>query len=89
YVRAVEEKDGGVVVRGAKMVGTAAVFSDEVVVGTIEPLAPGDVDHALCFSIPVDTPGLSFVSRASYEANARSLFDNPLSSRFDENDALL
>ncbi|MDJ1137540.1 4-hydroxyphenylacetate 3-hydroxylase family protein [Streptomyces iconiensis] len=89
FVRAVEERDGGVVVRGAKMVGTAAVFGDEIIVGTIEPLAPQDVDYALCFSIPVDTPGLSFVSRASYEANARSVFDNPLSSRFDENDALL
>jgi 4-hydroxyphenylacetate 3-monooxygenase len=88
-VRVVAEKDGGIVVRGAKMIGTGAVFADEVIVGTIEPLAPEDVEHALCFSVPVDTPGLKFVSRTSYEAQARSVFDNPLSSRFDENDALL
>ncbi|MEV6393265.1 4-hydroxyphenylacetate 3-hydroxylase N-terminal domain-containing protein [Streptomyces sp. NPDC051907] len=88
-VRVVTEKDGGIVVRGAKMIGTGAVFSDEVIVGTIEPLAADDVDHALCFSIPTDTPGLKFVSRTSYEAQARGVFDNPLSSRFDENDALL
>ncbi|MFF0448497.1 4-hydroxyphenylacetate 3-hydroxylase family protein [Streptomyces sp. NPDC004609] len=88
-VRAVEERDGGIVVRGAKMIGTGAVFADEVVVGTIEPLAPDDVDHALCFSLPIDTPGLKFVSRVSYEAQARGVFDNPLSSRFDENDSLL
>ena len=88
-VRVVEEKDGGIVVRGAKMIGTGAVFADEVIVGTIEPLAPGDVDHALCFSVPVDTRGLKFVSRTSYEAQARGVFDNPLSSRFDENDSLL
>ncbi|MGW6458024.1 4-hydroxyphenylacetate 3-hydroxylase family protein [Streptomyces sp. NPDC055078] len=88
-VRAVEERDGGIVVRGAKMIGTGAVFSDEVIVGTIEPLAPGDADHALCFSIPTDTAGLRFVSRTSYEASARGVFDNPLSSRFDENDSLL
>ncbi|MFI2368920.1 4-hydroxyphenylacetate 3-hydroxylase family protein [Streptomyces sp. NPDC018833] len=88
-VRVVAEKDGGVVVRGAKMIGTAAVFGNEVIVGTIEPLAPEDVDHALCFSVPIDTPGLKFLSRTSYEAQARSVFDNPLSSRFDENDALL
>jgi 4-hydroxyphenylacetate 3-monooxygenase len=87
--RVVEEKDGGVVVRGAKTIGTAAVFGNEILIGTIEPLAPQDVDHALCFSIPVDTPGLKFFSRVSYEAQARSVFDNPLSSRFDENDALL
>lgn len=88
-VRVVAEKDGGIVVRGAKMIGTAAVFGNEVIVGTIEPLAPRDVERAVCFSIPVDTPGLSFISRASYEGRARSVFDNPLSSRFDENDALL
>ncbi|MFF8287696.1 4-hydroxyphenylacetate 3-hydroxylase family protein [Streptomyces sp. NPDC016309] len=88
-VRVVAEKDGGIVVRGAKMIGTATVFGNEVIVGTIEPLAPEDVAHAVCFSVPVDTPGLKFLSRTSYEARARSVFDNPLSSRFDENDALL
>ncbi|MFB7086001.1 4-hydroxyphenylacetate 3-hydroxylase family protein [Streptomyces sp. NPDC056296] len=89
YVRVVKERDDGIVVRGAKMIGTAAVFGDEIIVGTIEPLAPQDVDYALCFSVPIDTPGLKFISRTSYEAGARSVFDNPLSSRFDENDALL
>jgi 4-hydroxyphenylacetate 3-monooxygenase len=88
-VKVVAEKDGGIVVRGAKMIGTAAVFGNEVIVGTIEPLAPQDVEHAVCFSLPVGTPGLKFLSRTSYEAQARSVFDNPLSSRFDENDALL
>ncbi|MER5885621.1 4-hydroxyphenylacetate 3-hydroxylase N-terminal domain-containing protein [Streptomyces sp. NPDC001941] len=88
-VRAVAERDGGIVVSGAKTIGTGAVFADEVIVGTIEPLAEDDVEHALCFSVPIDTPGLSFVSRPSYEGRARSVFDNPLSARFDENDALL
>ncbi|WP_437114338.1 4-hydroxyphenylacetate 3-hydroxylase N-terminal domain-containing protein [Streptomyces cyaneofuscatus] len=89
FVRVVKELDGGIVVRGAKMIGTAAVFGDEITVGTIEPPAPQDVEYALCFSVPVNTPGLKFISRTSYEASARSVFDNPLSSRFDENDALL
>lgn len=89
YVRVVKELDSGIVVRGAKMIGTAAVFGDEIIVGTIEPLAPQDVEYALSFSIPIDTPGLKFISRVSYELAARSVFDNPLSSRFDENDALL
>jgi 4-hydroxyphenylacetate 3-monooxygenase len=33
--------------------------------------------------------GLRVLSRKSYEASALSVFDNPLSSRFDENDALI
>ncbi|PAZ14321.1 4-hydroxyphenylacetate 3-monooxygenase [Streptomyces sp. SA15] len=89
YVRVVKERDDGIVVRGAKMIGTGAVFGDEIIVGTIEPLQRQDVEYALCFSVPLDTPGLKFISRTSYEGQARSVFDNPLSARFDENDALL
>ncbi len=37
----------------------------------------------------MDTPGSKLLCRASYEQAARSPFDNPLSSRFDENDAVL
>jgi len=33
--------------------------------------------------------GLKILSRKSYEAAASSVFDNPLASRFDENDAVL
>ncbi|MFI6288232.1 4-hydroxyphenylacetate 3-hydroxylase N-terminal domain-containing protein [Streptomyces sp. NPDC051018] len=88
-VRAVKECDGGIVVRGVKTIGTGAVFADEVIVGTTEPLAPRDADHALCFSLPLDTPGLKLVSRMSYEARSGGVFDDPLSSRFDENDSLL
>ena len=41
YVGVTEERDDGIVVRGAKMVGTAALFGDEMFVGTIEPLGRG------------------------------------------------
>ena len=33
--------------------------------------------------------GLKILSRKSYEESATSVFDNPLASRFDENDAVL
>ncbi|MEV4947197.1 4-hydroxyphenylacetate 3-hydroxylase N-terminal domain-containing protein [Streptomyces sp. NPDC053755] len=88
-VRVVQDRADGIVVRGAKTIGTGAVFADEILVGTIEPLAREDVERALTFSVPVDTPGLKLVSRTSYEGRARSVFDHPLSSRYDENDALL
>jgi 4-hydroxyphenylacetate 3-monooxygenase len=40
--------------------------------------------------VPINAPGLKLISRVSYEAMARraSPFDYPLSSRFDENDAI-
>jgi 4-hydroxyphenylacetate 3-monooxygenase len=37
----------------------------------------------------MNSKGLRILSRKSYEAAAASIFDNPLSSRFDENDAVL
>lgn len=84
-----QERDDGIVVSGSKMIGTAAVFADEIMVGTIEPLRPDDQDFAFSFALPVSTSGVSLISRVSYEGHAASALDYPLSSRFDENDALL
>ncbi len=83
------ETDAGIVVRGAKMLGTAAVMADEILVGHIQPLAPGEEAYALSFAVPVATPGLRLLSRRSYERAAVSTFDCPLSARFDENDAVI
>ena len=85
----VDEDAGGITVRGAKMLATGGVMANEVFVSCIQPLAPGDDAYALSFAIPMNAKGLSILSRKSYEAAAPSVFDNPLSSRFDENDAVL
>lgn len=79
----------GITVRGAKMLATGGIMADEVFVTCIQPLQPGDEAYALSFAIPMNTKGLSMLSRKSYEAAAPSVFDNPLSSRFDENDSVL
>lgn len=85
----VDEDAAGITVRGAKMLATGGVMADEVFVTCIQPLQPGDEAYALSFAIPMSARGLSILSRKSYEAAAPSVFDNPLSSRFDENDAVL
>ncbi|QFZ21185.1 4-hydroxyphenylacetate 3-hydroxylase family protein [Saccharothrix syringae] len=88
-LRVVAERGDGIVVRGAKMIGTAAAFADEILVGVTQRMAPAEADYAVSFSVPVSAPGVKFVSRTSYEGRATSVFDYPLSSRFDENDALV
>ena len=85
----VDRDAGGITVRGAKMLATGGVMANEVLVTCIQPLQPGDERYALSFAIPMNTRGLKVLSRKSYEAAAPSVFDNPLSSRFDENDAVL
>ena len=88
-MRLLDQDSDGIVVKGAKMLGTSCVMADEVWVSCIQPLAPGDEPHALSFCTPMSAEGLRVLSRKSYEQSAHSRFDNPLSSRFDENDAVL
>ncbi|MET3353556.1 4-hydroxyphenylacetate 3-hydroxylase family protein [Xanthobacter autotrophicus] len=85
----VDEDTSGITVRGAKMLATGGIMANEVFVTCIQPLQKGEEAYALSFAIPMNTRGLKILSRKSYEAGAPSVFDNPLSSRFDENDAVL
>ncbi|MDX3904693.1 MAG: 4-hydroxyphenylacetate 3-hydroxylase N-terminal domain-containing protein [Pigmentiphaga sp.] len=85
----VSEDAEGITVRGAKMLATSGIMANEVFVSCIQPLQPGDERYALSFAVPMNTPGLKVLSRKSYEAHAVSSFDNPMASRFDENDAVL
>jgi 4-hydroxyphenylacetate 3-monooxygenase len=85
----VDEDTAGLTIRGAKMLGTGSVMANEVFVANLQPLKPGEEALAFSCALPMNTPGLRVLSRKSYEAHAVSAFDNPLSARFDENDALL
>jgi len=85
----VDEDAQGITIRGAKMLATSSIMANEVFVTCIQPLQPGDAKYAVSFAIPMNAKGLKTLSRKSYEAAAHSSFDNPLASRFDENDAVL
>src|SRR5947207_2567184 len=87
--RIVDEDAGGITIRGAKMLGTSSIMANEVLVANLQPLKPGEEDLAFSCALPMNTKGIRVLSRKSYEASAVSVFDNPLSSRFDENDALI
>ncbi|MBL0923769.1 MAG: 4-hydroxyphenylacetate 3-hydroxylase [Sphingomonadaceae bacterium] len=89
YAGVVEERADGIVIRGAQMLGTGAVFSDYIHLSTIHPMQSGDEPYAISVVIPVNAPGVKLYSRRSYAAGANSLFDYPLASRFDETDCLL
>jgi 4-hydroxyphenylacetate 3-monooxygenase oxygenase component len=87
-VHIVRETDAGIVVRGARMLATLAPVSHEVLVGAFMPRSPGEERYAVAFATPIATPGLKLVCREPYDAG-RSRFDRPLSSRFDEGDAVV
>jgi 4-hydroxyphenylacetate 3-monooxygenase oxygenase component len=86
-MRKIGETQTGIIVHGAKMLATLAPYSDELIVYPGYLLPDGADDYAVSFAIPMDTPGLSFICRDSY-ARDRDIHDYPLSSRFDEQDAV-
>lgn len=89
YAGVVAERDGGIVLKGAQQLGTGAVYSDAIYISCIHPLAPGDENHAFAAAVPANAPGLKIYARRPYASGATSPFDYPLSSRFDETDALI
>lgn len=85
----VEERPGGLVVRGAQMLATGAAVADEILISCVKPLTEADRDFAVSFLVPVATPGLKLYCRRPYATAASSAYDYPLSSRYDESDALV
>ncbi len=83
----VRERDGGIVLRGCQAIATSAAMADWLLLTYITPLAVGDDDYAISVVMPVAAPGLKLYPRRPFAQMATSVFDYPLSSRFDEVDA--
>ena len=64
-------------------------MSDYVLLTVILPLRPGDEDYAISCVVPNGAPGLKLYPRRPYALGTTSVFDYPLSSRFDETDSLV
>ena len=65
------------------------LFSDAVYISCIHPMQPGDEAYAFAVAVPANAPGLKIYPRRSYASGITGSFDYPLSSRFDEADALI
>ncbi|MEM9141085.1 MAG: 4-hydroxyphenylacetate 3-hydroxylase C-terminal domain-containing protein, partial [Pseudomonadota bacterium] len=92
YLSVERETDAGIVVSGAKVVATNSALTHY---NFLAQNMSGEIDHedfAVMFIAPMDAPGVKLFCRASYEqvaAETATPFDYPLSSRFDENDAII
>jgi len=92
FVHVVKERDDGIVVSGAKMLATGSAITHATFVAQNSAVTLDKdkaKDFAVVFIVPMDSPGAKLICRPSYEMNAHSPFDYPLSSRFDENDAVM
>jgi len=91
FMQVEKETDEGVIVSGAKVVATGSALTHYNFIAHYG-IPIKDKKFALIFTAPMDSPGVKLISRPSYELNAAVMgtpFDYPLSSRLDENDAIL
>ncbi len=61
YLRIVERREDGIVVRGAKTHQTGIVNSHEVLVMPTSAMKEEDMDYAVAFSVPTDTKGIKII----------------------------
>ncbi|HYB90592.1 MAG TPA: 4-hydroxyphenylacetate 3-hydroxylase N-terminal domain-containing protein [Candidatus Binataceae bacterium] len=80
YVRIVEERPDGIIVRGAKVHTSVATNSNEVIVLPTRAMRAEDKAYAVAFALPIDTPGLKLIASAHGGAGKNS-FEHPISAR--------
>jgi 4-hydroxyphenylacetate 3-monooxygenase len=86
-----KETDAGLIVTGAKVVATGSALTNANFVAH-HGLPIRDKRFGVIFTVPMGTPGMKLFCRSSYEVQGSAVgspFDYPLSSRFDENDAIM
>jgi 4-hydroxyphenylacetate 3-monooxygenase len=92
YVHVERETDAGLIVSGAKVVATGSALTHYNFIAHPSVVPIKKKEFALIFLTAMDTPGVKLICRPSYALAAEvvgSPFDYPLSSRLDENDAII
>lgn len=87
YVRIVERRKDGIVVRGAKAHTTASAAVNEIIALPTRAMLEADKDYAVAFAVPVATKGLTLICRPTISTE-QSVFDYPISRRNIENESL-
>ncbi|MGE5235743.1 MAG: 4-hydroxyphenylacetate 3-hydroxylase family protein [Acidobacteriota bacterium] len=61
YLRVIDRRSDGIVVRGAKLHQTGMLNSHEIVVMPTIGMREGEEDWAVCFAVPTTTPGIRYI----------------------------
>jgi 4-hydroxybutyryl-CoA dehydratase / vinylacetyl-CoA-Delta-isomerase len=80
YLRVVETRDDGIVVRGAKVHTSVSVNANEMIVLPTRAMGPDDAAYAVGFAVPLDTPGLTLVASPYLSTKGKSKTEYPLSA---------
>lgn len=66
YLRVIETRDDGIVVRGAKQCITNTPYVDEIIAVPCRMMMPDDNDYAVAFAIPGDWEGVKLLARPAW-----------------------
>ncbi|HEU5315494.1 MAG TPA: 4-hydroxyphenylacetate 3-hydroxylase C-terminal domain-containing protein, partial [Chloroflexota bacterium] len=80
YVRIVERRADGIVVRGAKAHTSVSTNANELIVLPTRAMSEADADYAVAFAVPLDAPGLTLIA-SPHGAAERNEHEHPLSGR--------
>jgi len=80
YLRIVEERHGGIVVRGAKVHTSVSTNANEIIVLPTRAMRPEDRPYAVAFAVPANAPGLKLIA-SPHGSGPKDPFEHPLSAR--------
>jgi aromatic ring hydroxylase len=86
YLKVVKRRSDGIVVRGAKGVGTQAPYANEILCLT-QPRPNLQPDEVVYFAVPVNSKGIQLICRESLTSPNPE--DHPLNPHWDEMDAMV
>jgi 4-hydroxybutyryl-CoA dehydratase/vinylacetyl-CoA-Delta-isomerase len=89
YVRIVEERKDGIIVRGAKTHISQAPLCNELLIAPCRAMREDDRAYAVAFGIPANTKGVTLISAEPEVHEGFSLFDHPIAGSVYINDALI
>lgn len=88
YVRVVERRPDGVVIRGAKLHISAAPVAHEMMVMPTKKMRPGEEDYAIACAVPANAPGVSTIN-TTYAPRTEDDRHFPLSRKRQMPDAMV
>ncbi len=89
YVRIVEERSDGIIVRGAKTHISQAPLCNEVLIAPCRAMKEDDQAYAVAFGVPLNAPGITLISAEPEVHEGYSLFDHPIAGSVFINDATI
>jgi aromatic ring hydroxylase len=89
YVHIVERKKDGIVVRGAKSNITGAPYAHEILVAPTRDLRKGEEDYAVAFAVPIDTKGITMITRPGGEKREKDSIERPISRNCGQTESLV